>query len=268
MRSRFCLIGLLFFGLHQGQLEAVTIAKQSIIEGRQMDIRFAVPPYFQEYAAQGGNPKPALGRVVLVFPKGFQPSRAWPILIVTSTTDGHRTSPMDVDFYQRAALAEGWIVLASDALIKPKLDSSTWRVALTAASLEVLRAEWPQSEKWPVAFAGLSGGAKRSGVIGAMLSATGSLNIRGFFLAGINDDRLGAAYKEVHPSAELLNVPVWLSSGMNDRIATPRSYSHVKTSLELTGFKHVRLEQFPGGHEVSPPEVQRALRWFRELGGF
>src|SRR3982751_4761854 len=133
--------------------QAGSIAGQAIVEGRQMDIRFAVPSYFQEYAAQGGNPKPATGRVVVVFPKGFNPARPSPILFVTSTTDGHRTSPMDVDFYQHAAMAEDWIVLASDALAKPKVDSTTWRVALTAASLEVLRAEWPQSAKWPIAFA-------------------------------------------------------------------------------------------------------------------
>ena len=175
---------------------------------------------------------------------------------------------MDAGFYERAATAEGWIVLASDATIKPRVDTTLWRLGLLAAALETVRAEWPQSIKWPVVFAGLSGGAKRSCVLGAMLATTGSVNIQGFFLAGINEDRLTPAYKEYHPPADFLNVPVWLSSGMSDFIATPKLYSHIKTSLELNGFRQVRLESFPGGHEVSGPEVARALRWFRQVGKF
>jgi surfactin synthase thioesterase subunit len=175
---------------------------------------------------------------------------------------------MDVGFYERPASAEGWIVLASDANIHPHLDSTTWRLGLLAAALEALRAEWPQSAKWPVAFAGLSGGAKRSGVLGPMLARTTSVNIRGFFLCGINDDRLSWSYREYHPDPSLLDVPIWLSSGIRDRIATTGAHEHVKLSLQQTGFRRVRVELFDGGHQVKPGEVVRALKWFRELGKF
>jgi hypothetical protein len=56
--------------------------------------------YFQDIAAQGGNPRVETGRAVVTFPPGFDPARRWPILIVTSTTDYHRTSPMDAEWYQ------------------------------------------------------------------------------------------------------------------------------------------------------------------------
>src|SRR4051812_23769481 len=247
---------------------AVTLAGQQVKPGGKIEIQFPVSKYFQDVASQAGNPRPETGRAVLTFPAGFDPSRSWPILIVTSTSDFNRTSAMDADWYRAPATAEGWIVLGSDATTAPRIDSTQWRLGLLGAALEAIRKDWPQSAKWPVAFAGFSGGSKRSGVLGAMLAKSGSVRICGFFLSGINEDRLGEAYKTYHPGRGLLEVPVWLSSGANDPIATPVAHNMVKASLERTGFKRVRLEQFGGGHQLKLSEVRRALQWFRQLGGF
>jgi hypothetical protein len=46
------------------------------------------------------------------------------------------------------------------------LDSTQWRLVMLAAALEAVRKEWPQSAKWPLAFAGFSGGSKRGGTLG------------------------------------------------------------------------------------------------------
>ena len=175
---------------------------------------------------------------------------------------------MDAEWYRRPATEEGWVVLASDATISPRIDSTQWRLAMLAAALEAVRKDWPQSAKWPLAFAGFSGGSKRSGTLGAMLAKTGSVRICGFFLSGINEDRLGEAYKTYQPGPGFLEVPVWLSSGTGDTVATPQSHNLVKISLERTGFKRVRLEQFAGQHQLKMSEVRRALQWFRELGKF
>ncbi|HEY2102732.1 MAG TPA: hypothetical protein VGH08_05730 [Chthoniobacterales bacterium] len=249
-------------------VRGASLAGHAVKEGGTLDFTFPVPKYFQDYAAQGGNPRPPLGRLLLMFPPGFDPMRACPILIVTSTTDAHRTSPMDAPWYRDTAMAEGWIVLASDATIPPRNDSTVWRLALLGAALDLLHREWPQSVKWPVAFAGLSGGAKRSGWIGAMLSASNTVKICGFFLAGINDDRLSAACKAYRPSANFLKTPIWISSGQNDFIARPRDQEMVKNSLEHTGFKQVHLSHFLGGHELDKADLRQALKWFRKLGGF
>ena len=262
------LSGLALLFLWPVGLEAVTIAGQEVQGGKMVEIRFPVAKYFQDIAAQFGNPRPETGRAVLTFPPGFDPSRRWPILIVTSTSDFHRTSPMDVEWYRPAADAEGWMILASDATIKPKEDSSPWRLAMLAAALETLRKEWPQTAKWPVAFAGFSGGSKRSGLLGAMLAKNGSINICGFFLAGINEDRLGPAYKTYQPGPAFLNIPIWISGGMDDPIATPSKEGAVMASLQRAGFKRVRVEHFMGKHWLKRSEVRLALRWFRELGGF
>jgi len=194
---------------------------------------------FQDIAAQAGNPRPETGRAVLTFPVGFEPGRSWPILIVTSTSDFNRTSPMDAEWYRRPALAQGWVLLASDATIRPHLDSTQWRLAILAAALESMRKEWPQSAKWPVAFGGFSGGAKRSALLGAMLAKTGAVKTCGFFLSGINEDRLSEAYRDYRPGGDFLEIPIWLSSGQSDNVAKPQDHDRVKASLERTGFKHV-----------------------------
>ena len=260
--------GLIWFCLPPAGMEAATLAGQQAQGGKTVEIRFPVSKYFQDIAAQGGNPRPETGRAVLTFPPRFDPARRWPILIVTSTTDFHRTSPMDAEWYRPPADAEGWMILASDATIKPRQDSTPWRLGMLGAALEAVRKEWPQTAKWPVAFAGFSGGSKRSCLLGAMLGKAGSINICGFFLSGINEDRLSPAYKTYQPGADFLNIPIWISGGMDDPIATPSLEGAVQVSLQRTGFKRVRVERFMGGHWLKRSEVRLALRWFRELGGF
>ena len=90
----------------------------------------------------------------------------------------------------------------------------------------------------------------------------------GFYLSGINDDRLSPAYKTYQPGADFLKIPIWISGGMDDSIATPSSEGAVQVSLQRAGFKRVRVERFMGGHRLKRSEVRLALRWFRELGGF
>jgi hypothetical protein len=248
--------------------DAATLAGQTVRPGQTLDIRFSVSKSFQDYAAAGGNPRPTEGKALISFPKGFDPARSWPILIVTSTADAHRTSPMDEPWYERPATTEGWIVLASDATIKPREDSTSWRLGLVAAAIDTIHKQWPTSVQWPVALAGLSGGAKSSGVLGVMLAKEGAVKVCGFFLAGINDDRLSVAYKDYHPPSDFLNTPIWLSSGMEDHRAPYTAHEHVRASLVNTGFKRVRLETFPGGHEINAAQVQLALRWFRQAGKF
>lgn len=268
MRSALLACCLVAQGLIASHASAATLAGQQVQPGGKIEISFPVSNYFQNIAAEAGNPRPETGRAVLTFPNGFDPSRPWPILIVTSTSDFNRTSVMDADWYRAPATAEGWVVLGSDATISPRIDSTQWRLGLLGAALEAIRKEWPQTSRWPVAFAGFSGGSKRSGTLGTMLAKSGSVRVCGFFLSGINEDRLSEAYKTYHPGPSFLEVPVWLSSGASDPVATPAAHILVKASLDRTGFKRVRLEQFTGTHQLKWAEVRRALQWFRQLGKF
>ena len=248
--------------------KCATLEGQPVRPGATLDIKFPVSQHFQDYAAAGGNPRPTTGHALISFPKAFDPARTWPILIVISTADNHRTNLMDAPFYQEPGIAEGWIVLATDATISPHDDSDSWRLGLLAAAIEMIHKNWPQSMRWPVAFAGFSGGAKRSGYMAAMLASAQAVKICGLFLAGINDDQITLAYKRYNPPPSFLNIPIWLSSGTGDSTAPPWKHEHVRASLVNTGFKRVRVESFSGGHEVDPAQVQLALRWFRQLGSF
>jgi hypothetical protein len=265
--SRFS--SLIFLLILAGTSRAATIAGKEARPGALVEIQFPVSKYFQDMAAQGGNPRPQTGRAVLTFPPGFDPARRWPILIVTSTTDYHRTSPMDAEWYHPPADAEGWVILASDATIKAAHDSTPWRLSMLGAALDAVHKEWPQSRSWPVAFAGMSGGAKRSCLLGAMMTKGGAVtNVCGFFLSGMNEDRMSEAYKTYQPGSAFLNIPIWLSGGMDDPIAHPSLMGQAAAGMRSTGFKRVRLEHFNGGHRLKRTEVKLALRWFRELGGF
>lgn len=241
---------------------------KNVSPGGALDLQFPLSDYFQQYAAQGGNPRPTTGRVLLFFPKNFDPAHSCPILIITSTTDLDRTSIMDAPAYRDVATAEGWMVLATDATIRPRQDSTAWRLSILTAALQMIRNEWPQSAQWPVAFAGFSGGAKRSGILAAMLAGNSGLKICGLFLAGDNSDRVSVAYKEYHPPPGFLNVPIWISSGNADPIAPLGAQEAVYYSIKRTGFTNVRLETFFGSHQLKRAELQRALHWFREVGKF
>jgi hypothetical protein len=256
------------FALFGATTEAATLLGHQVRGGGMVDVQFPLSDYFQRYAAQGGNPRPTTGRALLFFPKGFDPSRTWPILIVTPTIDFPCTSIIDAPWYRGAAMKEGWVIFAPDATIRPQADSLAWRLAMLTAGLQMIRNEWPQSAQWPIAFAGLSGSGKRGGVLAAMLAENHGLRICGLFLAGINSDRVTAAYKDYQPPANFLNVPIWISSGTADQFATLGAQENVYYSLKRTGFKQVRLERFFGGHGLKAIEVQRALHWFREVGKF
>lgn len=232
-----------------------------------IDVRFPLPPFNREYAAQGGNPQPTGGRLLMYLPQRFDPRGMWPVLIVNSTNDGGRTSVMDAPGY-RFVTGDGWIVLATDANIRTGKDTVSWRAAVLSAALDLLHHDWPASKTWPVVFAGLSGGAKSSEWLSAIFAQTRSLRIAGIFLTGINDDRMPEALQAFHPPPGFKNVPIWISSGHNDWIAKPDAQRAVQGSLIHLGFRDVRLSSFAGGHELNHNDLRDALRWFRQLGKF
>lgn len=243
------------------------VLPKSAPPSQAIDVWFALPQFNREYAAQGGNPQPTAGRLLIYIPEQFNPARTWPLLIVNSTTDGGRTSVMDAPGY-RWITADGCVVLATDANIRPRTDTVAWRASVLSAGLDVLHHDWPASKAWPVIFAGLSGGAKRSEWNAALFAATRSLRIGGIFLTGINDDRMPEALQAFHPPTEFKNVPIWISSGRSDGIAKPDAEREVQASLIHLGFRNVRFSSFIGGHELSRNDLRDALRWFRQLGNF
>ncbi len=230
-------------------------------------VRANVPLNAQEksYAGQGGNPVPQSAVAVLATPANFDPRKSWPVLVPCSTSDFKRQNRDDlVQFYQRAGLAGGWVLLAGDGPQHARNDTAAWRLAMTLAAIDALHRSFAGSEKWPMACAGFSGGAKGVGSIAPVLARNGC-RITGLYLTGVNQDYLSPGYARAQPGGDFLSTPIYVSAGHDDRIATLEQQYDVLGSIKRTGFKRVRIGTFRGGHEVNDAQTSIALRWFREL---
>jgi len=230
-------------------------------------VRANVPLNAQEksYAGQGGNPVPQSAVAVLATPANFDPRKTWPVLVPCSTSDFKRQNKDDlVQFYQRVGLAEGWVLLAGDGPQHARNDTAAWRLAMTLAAIDALHHGFPGSEKWPMACAGFSGGAKGAGSIAPVLARNGC-RITGLYLTGVNQDYVSGGYARSKPGADFLSTPIYVSAGHDDRIATLEQQYDVAGSIKRTGFNRVRIGTFRGGHEVNDAQTSIALRWFREL---
>jgi hypothetical protein len=219
----------------------------------------------KSYVAEGGNAVPAFTVATLAVPRGFDPKKTWPVLIVFSSSDHQYPSWYDLMVHYRAtALAEGWVLLAGDGpKPAPRLDSSGWRAGHTLAALDALHRSFPGSQKWPIVCAGQSGGSKRASYLAPLLAARG-YRVAGIFLQGMNEERITQSYRRFNPGHDFLRTPIFLSSGVHDMIATLEQQNAVENSMRRTGFENIRHTTFPGGHEVRPTQVQEALRWFRK----
>ena len=219
----------------------------------------------KSYVAEGGNAVPSHTVAMLATPPGFDPKKPWPVLVVFSSSDHQHQNRDDLRMiYRHFALLAGWVVLAGDGPEPaPRMDSSGWRAGHTLAALDALNRSFPGSTKWPIAGAGQSGGAKRVSYLAPLLAAAG-YRIIGVFLTGINEEKLTQGYRRFNPGREFLRTPIFLSSGLNDQIATIAQQTAVRDSMRRTGFINIRHETFDGGHEGSPAHIHEALRWFQK----
>jgi hypothetical protein len=221
----------------------------------------------RSYVSEGGNPVPDHAVAVLAVPPNFDPQRSWPVLVALSTSDFQRKNRDDLrDFYMQPALQEGWLVLAGDGEGNPPRDTAGWRAGMTLAALDALHRSFPGSNKWPIAVAGFSGGAKRAGNLAPLLARAGN-RLMGIFLTGVNEDRLTQGYQTFRPGSGFLRTPIYISAGQEDRVARIGDQQNVKRTLDRTGFTNVRVVTMPHGHAVSRSAVREALRWFREQNG-
>ncbi|MGD9780580.1 MAG: hypothetical protein AB7V14_00345 [Kiritimatiellia bacterium] len=203
--------------------------------------------------------------VGLWVPADFDPQKEWKILLVSQTADASSVDHMDC-YPAAVQTAPGWIMLAADGpFAPPKGDTTQWRWQMARAGLQALEAAWPASRNWPIAAGGFSGGAKRSGFLGALLCADGR-NLIGMYMGGCNQDMASEGLKDYRPDrVAFRKVPVYLSAGKQDATAPVQKVDKVRLSLEATGFREVRMETYDGGHNPDLGHVAEALNWFEEL---
>lgn len=217
----------------------------------------------KSYVMEGGNAVPSHTVAVLAVPRGFDPKKTWPVLVVFSSSDHEHQNRDDLMMiYRHTALAAGWVLIAGDGPQPARQDSSGWRAGHTLAALDALNRSFPGSVKWPVACAGQSGGAKRASYLAPLLGARG-YNLVGIFLEGMNEEKITEGYRRFQPGRDFLRTPIYFSSGVRDMIATLDQQNAVTESMRRTGFTNIRHKTHPYGHIVLPTEVQEALRWFR-----
>lgn len=233
--------------------------------GQTVRVNVPMSELEKSYVQEGGNAVPPYTVAVLATPRGFDPKKTWPVLLVFSSSDHQFPSWYDLTgLYRAPALAEGWVLLSGDGPTPaPRVDSSGWRAGHTLAALDALNRSFAGSTKWPVACAGQSGGAKRASYLAPLFAAAG-YRMAGIFLEGINEERITQGYQRFQPGRGFLRTPIFLSSGLKDMIATPEQQTAVKNSMQRTGFTNIRHVTFTGGHQVLPAHVVEALRWFRK----
>ncbi len=242
----------------------IPFAGTNITPGSLFRFHAPLSTHSKMVVTRGGNPSAdeAIGAIVL--PPGFNPTNRYPVLIISTTSDGDASSIGAMKRYSKAAASSGWVLFAADGPSgKPTRDDLTWRWSMLSTALARVHEEWPASRKWPVACAGFSGGAKWSAYIGSSAMRQG-YSLIGVFMGGCNEDAASIAFSYYRPGDRFKQVRFFLSSGTGDTIATPWHHVGVRQSMEKYGFKSVRLETYVGGHQLNEPHVERALQWFGE----
>jgi hypothetical protein len=244
---------------------SLNFAGEPLTPGGTVSAHVPLSEMEKAYVAEGGNTVPPHTVATLAVPRGFDPKKTWPVLIGFSSSDRQLPSWYDLKaIYRSTALAEGWVLLAGDGpQPASRVDSSGWRAGHTIAALRALHRSFPGSQKWPIACAGQSGGAKRASYL-APLFAVAGYRVAGIFLEGINEERMTEGYRRFQPGKGFLRTPIFLSSGERDPIATLLQQTEVKNTMQRAGFANIRRKTFPGGHVVMSDHLREALRWFRE----
>jgi len=258
--------GLVWLALAQRALCAgLSFAGVPLIPGATVTAKVPLSDLEKSYVAEGGNAVPSHSVAVLAVPRGFDPRRTWPVMVdFASSEHGHQNADDLRMIWSQFAFREGWIALAGDGPTHPpRVDSSGWRVGHTLAALDALNRSFPGSRRWPIVLVGQSGGAKRASYL-APLFAVAGYRVAGIFLTGINEDRITDGCRQFKPPRDFFSVPIFLSSGDHDPIATPNQQWEVENSMRRAGFTNIRHKTFAGGHEGSAAHVLEALRWFRQ----
>jgi hypothetical protein len=206
--------------------------------------------------------------VGLWVPPGFDPSKSWPIMIVSVTSTGRvigggPSSIRSMATYLDSARANGWVVMAADCKGHLTPGHPYNRSALAEAALDALATAWPASKTWPVATGGFSGGGSYSGWVGTWLAERGR-NLVGIFMGGVNVDTTAEALNSLKPNRKAYSrARIFVSTGLQDPIAGPNQTSGVVRSLKGNGFE-VREETHPGDHRVNKEHVAKAMEWFKQ----
>lgn len=254
-------------GLTSAATNRMTLGGVEVVRGDMITFIAPMPSNAVKALKKEHNTEISEALIGVAVPAGFDPAKPHRVLVVSATSDANSQSIGHARQYMKEALARGWVVMAADPpnAQEPKEQSNMWRWGLIQAGLAEMHRAWSGSRAWPYATAGFSGGAKRSGYIGALL-AEADYTLIGMFMGGCNQDMASKGLQEYGPKrSAFVRVPVFVSNGTEDKTSTVQHAERVRDSLRATGFKEVRLETYAGGHDPHAPHTGQALAWFEEL---
>ena len=250
---------------------SAALAAPALTVGGLNEFDVELPMELRQRAGKGDVSPVKRALVTIAVPAKLDMAHDWPVLVISAPSDPQfNSSRRLLRAYAETALAAGWIVVAADPSeqISVEQDDVPLRLALTTAALATLELQWPGARKAPLAFGGFSSGAKYAGWLAAAFASQGR-TVVGIYLAGINEDTLVDAAEYFHVlDARFMNIPVFLQSGAQDQISTPADHRAVHAELKRAGFTRVRIEYFPGSHDVDPTPLRTALEWFQVLKAY
>lgn len=222
---------------------------------------FEAPLDEEEIKASKNNARVAT--VGVIVPENFDPRKTWPFFVVFASNDGKGLNVQRLPMYADLIVKNGYVGIAADGPLKPDGFGIEYEWAVLNAGMRVLESEWPGSSSWPMAMGGNSGGAKKASISAAIWTKKGR-NVSGLFLGGCNQQYLSGVAEQIKAPPAVRKIPVYISNGRSDTVATPRMVDTVERGLKAAGFKHVRRETYDGGHGLNKDEFEKALRWFGE----
>jgi predicted esterase len=261
-------MNLLFALLPALFVASAALAAPGLTVGGLTEFQVELPREFREFAGRGQLSPVTHALVTIAAPANFDMARDWPVMVISATSDPqYNSSRLLLRAYAGTALTAGWILVAADPAeeVSVAQDGVPLRYALNKAALAALGLQWPRAAKLPLAFGGFSGGAKYTGWLAAAFANDGR-SVMGIYVAGINEDTIVPAaqlYKVL--SDAYRRIPVFLQSGEKDEISTKADHLKVYDELKRAGFRNIRIEYFPGLHDIDPKSLGTALDWFREL---
>lgn len=236
-------------------------------KANEVDVQITDATALQTVQKAYGKPS-TTAKMLLALPADFEPAqKVYPILIVSATTDGKASSISSARYsFLPDATNKGYVLMAIDGEFgKPENnDSLDFRWALVSSGLDGLAKQWPNSKSWPIATGGVSGGGGYASHQ-AMMLLQKRARVTGLFLAVSPwSPTHFANVVQKTPFAPLHNLPIFMSAGDTDTRVTKDKSAAEHASLVREGFRNIRFEHFPGGHEIHRPHLQAALDWFVE----
>lgn len=222
---------------------------------------FEAPLDDEEIKATKKNAR--MATVGVIVPENFDPRREWPFFVVFVSNDGKGLNVQRLPMYADLIVKNGYVGIAADGPLKPDHSGIEYEWAVLNAGMRVLESEWPGSSSWPMAMGGNSGGAKKASISAAIWTKKGR-KVIGLFLGGCNQQFLSSVAEQVKAPSVVRKIPVYISNGTTDTVATPRMVDSVERGLKAAGYKNVRRETYDGGHSLNKDEFEKALRWFAE----